>query len=147
MKVTASDRGLMSYYSGTSLRRMRNVTKNLSLDNGSPGRHSKLAPPEYKSEYLPLTFTCSVRTGASRSVTAAPELQRALLHQNLYHAAFRNNLLYPFRIRFHSTDATSDWNTGQQKSSIFANFFWSKTSRFRKIKVIRCWRYFTVFVA
>jgi len=145
----------MSYYSGISLRRMRNFTNNLSLDNGFQGRHSNLAPPEYKSEYLPLTFTCSVRTGASRSVTAAPELQRALLHQNVYHAAFRNNLLRPFRIRFHSTDATSDWkaprNTGQQKPmwemSIFANFFWSKTSGLGKIKVIRCSWYFTGFVA
>ena len=82
--------------------------KKLSLDNGFPGRHSNLAPPEYKSEYLPLTFTCSMRTGASKSVTAAPELQRALLHQNVYHAAFLNNIPYPFRIRFHSTDATSD---------------------------------------
>jgi hypothetical protein len=155
MKVTASDRGLMSYYSGISLRRMRNFTKNLSLHNGSPDRDSNLAHPEYKSEYLPLKFPCSVGTGASRSVTAAPELHTTLLHQNVYQDAFRNNLLYPFRIRFHSTDATSDWkaprNTGQQQSiwemSIFVNFFWSTTSRLRKIKVIRCWRYFTGFVA
>jgi hypothetical protein len=120
MKVTVSDRGFMSYYSGTSLWRMRNFTKTLSLDNGFPGRDSNLATPEYKTEYLPLKFTCSVRTGAGRSVTAAPELQTALLHQNVYHDAFRNNLLYPFRIRFPSKDATSDWkaprNTGQQKS-------------------------------
>lgn len=121
MKLTESDRGLMSYYSGISPRRMRNFTKNLSLDNGFPGRDSNLAPPEYKSLYLPLKFTCSVRTGASRSVTAAPELQTALLHQHVYHVTIRNNLLCLFRIRFHSTDATSDWkaprNTGQQKST------------------------------
>ena len=145
----------MSYYTCISLRRMRNFTKNLSLDNGFQGLHSNLAPPEYKSEYLPLTLTCSVRTGANRSVTAAREIQRALLHRNVYHAVFRNKLVCTFRIRLHSPDTASDWkaprNTSQQKSiwemSIFANFFWSKTSRLRKIKVIRCWRYFMGFVA